>query len=403
MEVKMPFEFKFPDVGEGIAEGLIVKWRVAEGENVTQDQALVEIETDKAIVEIPSPKAGKVIKHHFAENETVRVGEVLVTIDVGGKETVQEQTATPQRAPAVVGELSEDLGFSTTTKAPIERAATTIPPTMPRVRQIAQELGVDLASIHGTGPAGRVSEDDVRRAAQGKAAADAEKYGPVERIPFSGTRKSTAEHLLRTTSTVAMVTHFDMADVNALDRLRKKLTEEKGVKFSFIPFFIRATIRALKKFPNFNASLDEATSEIILKKYYHIGIAIDTEHGLIVPAIRDADKKSLVELATLTAGFAERARNRTIGLEELHGGTFTISNIGMIGGIFATPIMPYPQSSILVIGHIKDMPIVQDGDLSIGKQAPLSLSFDHRLIDGADAARFVNHITQDLSNPDGLL
>lgn len=410
----MSYEFKFADVGEGIVEGLLVKWRVKEGDLISRDQIIADIETDKAIVEIPSPKEGTILKLHFGENDTVHVGDVLVTIGETGEKVEKSpskietpKVEPPKHPPSVVGELREDLGFeSSSSNKVIQKTTkgyeTSIPYAMPRVRQLADELGVDISSIHGTGPAGRISEEDIRRVAQGKVAGEAEKYGPVERIPFVGTHKSTAEHLIRTTSTAAMVTHFDVVDVDALDIVRNKMNAQNGRRLSYLPFFIRAVINALKAFPIINSSLDETASEIVIKKYYHMGIAVDTDHGLVVPVIRDADKKSLIELATLAEGFAERSRKRTVGVDELRGGTFTISNVGMIGGIFATPIMPYPQSAILAIGRIRDVPVVRNGKIEIGKQAPLSLSFDHRLIDGADAARFVNRIIEEITNPEKL-
>lgn len=387
----MAFEFKFPDVGEGIAEGLLVKWLVKEGDTVKEDQPIVEIETDKAVVQVPSPKSGTILKRFHNENDTVRVGEVLVTIGVAGEKVEEAKAETkqePKRQPSVVGDIKEELEFNTPSSSSFSGGV------LPYVRQLAKELKVDLTMIHGTGPGGRISEEDVRRSAQTKTAGEAEKYGAVERVPFAGVRKSVSERLLRTTTSVAMVTHFDMADVSEVDKVRGKL--------SYLPFFIRAITNALKDFPAINSSLDESTQEIIYKKYYNIGIAVDTEYGLIVPVIKNADGKKINELAEILKGIAERTRNRTVDLEELRGGTFTISNVGMVGGLFATPIMPYPQSAILAIGRVKDFPVVKDKKIEIAKQAPLSLSFDHRLIDGADAARFVNRIIEEMSHPEKL-
>lgn len=405
----MAFEFKFPDVGEGITEGLLVKWRVKEGDEIKEDQVVAEIETDKAVVEVPTPKAGKVLKLHFAENDTVRVGEALVTIGVADEKI--EAKAKPadlakekktERPASVVGELKEELEFAPQTPKAAVGEMQGARWAMPYVRQLARELSVDLGAIHGTGPGGRISEEDVRRAGQIKSAADGEKYGPVERVPFGGVRKSIAERLVRTTQSVAMVTHFDFADVGKLNMLRKSLEPTHG-KLSFLPFFIRALIHALQSFPPLNSSLDEAAGEIIYKKYYNIGIAVDTEYGLVVPVIKNADTKGIGELAKILAGISERTRNRTVDLEELRGGTFTISNVGMVGGVFATPIMPYPQSAILAIGRIKEVPVVRDGKIEAGMLAPLSVSFDHRLIDGADAARFVNRMIDDLAHPENLI
>lgn len=393
----MQFEFKFPDVGEGITEGLLVKWRANEGDSITEDQIIAEIETDKAVVEIPSPKKGKIIKRHFAENDTIRVGEVLVTIETAETEGTKK-TGETKPIPAVVGELKDELEFKTSPMPHPPAAPTSTVSVMPHIRELAKELKVDLTMIHGTGPGGRISETDVKRAAQLKNVCDAEKYGPVERVPFAGTRKSIAERLLQTMTSAALVTHFDFADVGELNKLRKQIAASSG-KISIMPFFVRAVTTALKEFPIINSCLDEVSGEIVYKKYYHIGIAVDTEHGLIVPVVKDADKKSLEEISKILIDLTGRAKNRTIGVDELHGGTFTISNVGMIGGTFATPIMPYPQTAILAIGKIRETAVVKEGKIAVETQAPLSLSFDHRLIDGADAARFTNRLIELLHNP----
>lgn len=300
------------------------------------------------------------------------------------------------KAPTVVGAISEDLGFGEVVPHVL---------ATPRVKALARELGANLASVKGSGPSGVITEEDVRKAATpGKASSTLsvsseltpEKFGPVERKPFVGTRKSIAARLLKTTTSAPLVTHFDIADVTALAEFRKK------EKVTYLPFLIRAVVRALQENPMLNAMLDEAKNEIVYVKYYNVGIAVDTERGLLVPVIKDADKKNIHELATELQGIAERARNRKIALEEMRGGSFTISNVGAVGGMFATPIMNYPQSAILAVGRIADAPVIHDGRVTAGKTWPLSVTFDHRLVDGADAARFCNVVIEALKNPEHL-
>ncbi|MBI4212076.1 MAG: 2-oxo acid dehydrogenase subunit E2 [Deltaproteobacteria bacterium] len=226
---------------------------------------------------------------------------------------------------------------------------------------------------------------------------DPDKYGPVERQPFQGVRKSIAARLLKTTTSTPLVTHFDFTDVSAVDAVRK------ANKLTYMPFFIKAVTEALKEYPRINSQLDEEKGEIVYLKYYNIGIAVDTPAGLMVPVIKDADKKSLAEISQALTDISERARSRTIKLEEMRGGSFTISNVGAVGGVFATPIMNYPQAAILAIGKIREVPMVRSGKIEIGKEVPFSLTFDHRLIDGADAGRFVNKMTELLKEPETML
>jgi pyruvate dehydrogenase E2 component (dihydrolipoamide acetyltransferase) len=420
----MPYEFKFPDVGEGITEGEIVRWLVKEGDRVGEHQSVVEIETDKAVVQLPSPKAGTVVRLHHREGDTVKVGETLVTIEEKG--TPAKPAAKPiekAKAVSVVGELEEAPEEEAPKpeekmlpKVSVEHALAT-----PAVRRIARELSVDLAKVEGTGVGGRVTEEDVRRAAEGakpkplKAQAEAKAkitkrefdlYGYIERMPLRGIRKATAKHMDQAVRTAAHVTHMDEADVTHLWEVReseKKIAEKKGVHLTFLPYIIKACIAALKDFPYFNATLDDEHEEIILKKYYNIGVAVDTPDGLIVPVIKAADMKSLLQLAVEIEKLAKAAEARTLDLAELKGGTFTITNIGVIGGTHATPIVNWPEVAILGTGRIKQRAVVRDGAIQARYILPLSLSFDHRVVDGAAAARFMNRIIQLLEEPDLLL
>jgi pyruvate dehydrogenase E2 component (dihydrolipoamide acetyltransferase) len=366
-------EFKFPDVGEGIAEGEIVRWLVKEGESVQEDQELVEIETDKALVTMPSPYAGKVVKLFGESGAVIKVGEVLATLDTTEKR---------KDAGTVVGNLEGEEILLTP-----EIQAT------PAVRALAKELGVDLSQMKGSGPAGRIEREDVEKVATKGAGQGKDAFGLVEKIPFRGVRRTIAKNVMETVRHVAAVTFMQEADITELEKER---AQEKGVKLTTLPFIIRAIIPALKAHPKFNASLNEEVGILILKRYYNIGIAVDTPEGLMVFPIKEADKKSFVELAHELEALAEKARSRTIDLSELKGSTFTITNYGAIGGSYGTPLIHYPEVVILGMGKIEDKPVVRNGQIVIRKILPLSLTFDHRVLDGAEAARFLNDVIQNL-------
>ncbi len=396
----MAKEFKFPDVGEGITEGEIVKWHVSEGDRVKEDDVIAEIETDKAVVELPSPYSGVVLKIHFKEGDIVKVGESLVTIGEKGEavEKPEGKAEEKLRAVAVVGELEE---------APEEGEIL----ATPAVRKLAKELGVDLAGVKGTGRGGRITREDVERAAKPRApkvkvTRKYDMYGHIKRVPIRSVRRATAKKMTQAWEKIPHVTHMDEADITHLFEVRakyKKMAEERGLKLTFLPFIVKAVTLALKEHPYLNATMDEETNEIILKHYYNIGIAVDTGEGLVVPVIKGCDEKSVLEIAKEIEVLAEKTRTRKIDLMDLKGGTFTITNIGAIGGTFATPIINYPEVAILGTGKIYEKPIVKDGEIVIRKVLPLSLSFDHRVIDGAEAARFMNDVMRRLSDPDILI
>ena len=401
--------FNFPDVGEGIHEGRVVEWLVAEGDVVAEDQPLLKVETDKAVVELPSPYAGTVLRLHAAADATIFVDEPLVTIGEAGEVPPEEA------APAATAEPAPGAVPSAPAASPTPQAKARRPLATPRTRAMARKLGVDLQSVVGSGSGGRITDEDVQRAAEGGtpvapvspsapvgvAAATAD--GEVERIPITHLRKMIATAMRNSKHTAAHVTHVDEADVTDLMahyRRAKPLIEERsGVRFTVLPFFIKALVTTLKKYPMFNASVDEESQEILLKKYHNIGIAVDTPEGLIVPVIRDADKKDMVELAAEIADKAERARSRQLGLDELKGGSCTITNIGPLGGVFATPIINYPELAIVGLHAIKERPEVVDGEIAIRKMMYLSVSFDHRYIDGAEAARFMSDLVRLVSEP----
>ena len=415
----MAFEFKFPDIGEGLTEGEIVRWLVKEGDEIKEGQPLVEVETDKALAEIPSPATGVVLKILAKEKEIVKVGQVIVIIGEKG-----EALAAPPPRPrsvGVVGELEEapeEAPSVTVTAEPVktvlvsEHALAT-----PAVRALAKELGVVINNVKGSGPEGRVLEKDVRQFADAKGkppepekkVAKVKKYdlyGYVDRIPLRGVRRSIAKAMVKSKYTAPHVTAMDEADVTELWKIRekeKKAAEKKGIKLTILPFIIKAVIAGLSEHPYLNATLDDENEEIILKKYFNIGVATDTPEGLMVPVVKNAKDKSILQIAQELTQLVEKARNRTIDLADLKGGTFTISNYGALGGIYATPIINYPEVAILGVGKIREMPVVRNGKLVVRKILSLALSFDHRVVDGAEGARFLNTVIARLEDPDLIL
>lgn len=421
----MATEFKFPDVGEGIQEGEVRKWYVKVGDVVQEHQTIVEVETDKAVVAIPSPKAGTILKIHFSEGQTIKVGETLATIGEKNEtvpstpspsQTQVTQAAkpkVPQKGVSVIGELEE--APEEEAEAPREILAT------PAVRRIAREKGIDLAKVKGTGPHGRILEEDLNQPSKPTAApAPSPKAASItparqveratgtdsDRIPLKGVRKTIATRVSQSVHTAAHATSMDEIDVTHLWEMREheeKIAKEKGIKLTFLPFIIKACVAALKAHPIVNSTIDAEKEEIVLKRYYNIGIAVDTEEGLIVPVVKDADKKGILDIAHEIVTLAEDTRKRTVNLQDLQGGTFTITNYGSLGGLFATPVINFPEVAILGTGRIFDKPVVRDGQVVIRKILPVSFSFDHRVFDGAEAVRFVNEVKKYLEDPDLLL
>jgi pyruvate dehydrogenase E2 component (dihydrolipoamide acetyltransferase) len=412
----MAFEFKLPDIGEGIHEGEIVKWLVKVGDTVEEDQPLVEVMTDKATVELPSPVAGTILEIRAKEGEVVEVGSVLVVIGAEGEEPKPdgreaERAPTPAKEPVSVA----------------AQAAQTAPPKRNRVlatpatRKLARELGVDITQIEGTGPGGRITDEDVRRFAEGKEVAPAleaeapERAAPThrvpteeleERIPLRGIRKRISDHMHHAVSTAAHFTYVDEVDVTELVKIREELkpvAEERGVKLTYLPFIVKASVAALKKHPYLNASLDHERGEIVLKRYYNIGIATATEQGLLVPVIKGADRLSILEIAREIERLASAAREGKIALEDLQGGTFTITSLGAMGGLLATPIINTPEAAILGVHEIKKRPVVIEGEITIRDIMLIALSFDHRLIDGHVGAAFAKEVKAFLEDPKLLL
>jgi pyruvate dehydrogenase E2 component (dihydrolipoamide acetyltransferase) len=444
-------DVKFPDVGEGITEGTLVKWLVKEGDEIKADQAVAEIETDKAIVEIPSPKSGKVAKLYGKEGDVIKVGSTLASLALPGEEVKPPEAKPAEAKPSGVKPLevkppqmrpTEEVRPAEPSREikpsevkPAEEIKPTKPPeevkkpekpkeapervlATPSTRRLARELGVDISKVEGTGPGGRVTDEDVRKFSQVKPEARPEAKPPAapevapeikameERIVIKSIRKTIGERMVQSKFTAPHVTSMDEADVTELVKLRekeKKAAEEKGIKLTYLAFIVKAVAVALKQHPYLNASIDSQKNEIVLKHYYNIGIAVDTPEGLMVPVIKNADQKSIMELAQETEKLAEEARTRKIKLADLKGNTFTITNIGSIGGIFSTPIINPPDVAILGVHRIRDMPVVVDGEVKVRKILPLVISFDHRALDGAQAARFMNTLIEHLKDPDLLL
>lgn len=435
----MSREFKLPDLGEGVAEGEIVKWLVHEGDSINEDQPMVEVMTDKATVQIPSPAKGKIGKIFAKEGQTAKVGDVLVAL-----EETDGSARTPASAPAPRNSIPTEAPTTTTPNAQSTRPQGVGIIATPATRKLARDLNVKIESVVGTGPAGRITEDDVRKASGGQGAVAAPEQpkmqqpatprpqviaavhtstvtssAPVpyastvarspgqmeERIPIHGIRRRIAEKMSKSLRTTAQVTHIDEVDFTQLIALReraKPAAEQQNIKLTFMPFIMLAAVASLKEFPYFNASIDDEKQEIVLKHYYNIGFATDTPNGLIVPVVKDVDKKSIFQIASELGDLSEKARVGKIALDEIQGGTFTITNIGTLGGTMSTPIINTPEVAILGVHKIQKKPVVRDDQIVIRDISYVSLSFDHRIVDGADAARFTTKLISILENP-GLL
>ena len=404
------FEFKFPDIGEGITEGNLLKWKVKVGDKVKQDQSLAEIETDKAVADIPSPVSGTVLKLHFKEHETIKVGDILITIADKGEKDIKEKKAETKKSVSVVGELEESEEEIPKVKQ-VEQTSIKKIQALPSVRKLAKDLNIDITTIKGSGKNGMITKSDIEDLAKQenkkteiKVVKKYDFYGYIERIPLQGIRKTIAKNMSQSYSIIPHVTHTDEADVTELVKLREKEklnAEKRNIKLTFLPFIIKAIILSLKNHSYVNSSLEQ--EEIILKKYYNIGFAVDTPDGLLVPVIKNADSKSILEIAKEIYELAEKAKTRKIDLGDLKGSTFTITNVGSLGGIYSTPIINYPECAIIALGKIKKQPKIIDFNIRIRDVLPLSFTFDHRIIDGAEAARFVNDIIKMLEDPDLLL
>lgn len=421
----MAFKFHLPDIGEGVVEGEVVHWKVAVGDTIKLDQAMVEIMTDKATVEIPSPRAGTIAAINFKEGEICPVGDVLVVIDDGtGAESnadAASDSGKPDAAPA-----AQPHAPAVATKTPINTQAATGQPAAhsgrkrvlatPATRRLARKLGVELAQVTPTGKRGRVTSDDVRRHTSAKAFptpvnGQITDFEPVsiptvegleERIPFRGMRKRIANNMARSTLTAAHFTYVEEVDMTELYAVRKQAkirATERGIKLTYLPFIVKAIVSGLKKWPQLNASLDETTNEIVLKKYYHIGIATQGPQGLMVTVLRDADKRSIFGIAEEIERLSVAAREGKATREQLTGSTFTITSLGKLGGVLATPIINFPEVGIVGVHKMEEKPAVRDHEIVIRWLMNLSISLDHRLVDGWDGAMFLQDVKTLLEDP----
>jgi len=405
----MAFEFHLPDIGEGVVEGEIVSWKVKVGDKVKLDQPIVEIMTDKATVEIPSPKAGTIAKINFKDGEICPVGKVLVVIDEEGapaQPQAQSQTKTPTPTPTPTAKTQPAVHAAGTGRIEVVDVSTSRDRVLatPATRRLARQMGVEIGRVPATGKHGRVTTDDVKRfttapvtTALAKAPAGAE-----ERIPLRGMRKRIAETMARSVHTAAHFTYVEEIDMTELVALRERAklrAAERGVKLNYLPFIVKAVVSGLKKWPMLNASLDEAAQEIVRKRYYHIGIAAQGPQGLAVSVIRDADRRSIFDTASEIDRLGDAVRNGTATRDELTGSTFTISSLGKLGGVLATPIINFPEVAIMGVHKIEEKPAVRDGQIVIRSLMNLSISVDHRLADGWDGAMFLQDVKTLLEDP----
>jgi len=405
--------FKLPDVGEGMAEAEVVRWLVRVGDRVELDQPVVEMQTDKAVVELPAPAAGRVTEIRWREGDTVPVGEVLLVIadESGGEGQAEAEKAAGAEANGVAGSAVPVPAFSRRRRVP----------AAPSTRRLARELGVDITQIQGTGPQGRVTDEDVRRAAAARREPDA---GPAEGTaspastktaadlpyreePLTRTRRVIADRLLFSVTRKPHATHFDELNADGLVRWvqkRRREQESSGRRVSFLPVLLKMIAVTLRKHPAFNAHFDEDSQTVRTYPSVSLGIAADTPRGLLVPVIPEVEKKSVEQIALELAEVTEAARNGTIPPERLKGSTFTVSNAGALGsGRWATPIINPPEVAILALHPVEQRPVVRDGQLAVGWVMNVSLSFDHRVLDGADAIRFTQTLARYVADPDRLL
>ncbi len=430
----MLYIFKFPDIGEGISEGKILEWFVKKGQEIKEGDSIVKMETDKVVADIPSPRTG-VVKNLFGKvGETINVGDALAEIEIEGEESeaegkAEEEVDVEEPGFGVVGQI-EDAGseaFLPSTGEGMEDdedAAEAEKPkrkalATPVARKMAKDLGIEINTVRGTGPAGRVMKDDIRRAFEEKQA------GPKVGRKTAGTsipkevperaeaeeltqiRKTIANKMVESKFTAPHATAFEEVEISRLMELRNEKKEqlaEQGVKLTYMAFIIKAVTHALKNHKKLNCRLDMERNRVIYNKYYNIGMAVDTPDGLVVPVIKDADRKSIIELANEIVDKIERAQNRELQLEELKDSTFSVTNYGAIAGIYGVPVINYPDVGILGVGRILKTPVVNENDeIVIGHILPLSLSFDHRIVDGAEASRFLSNIMTMLADPVAML
>jgi pyruvate dehydrogenase E2 component (dihydrolipoamide acetyltransferase) len=437
------YQFKFADIGEGVHEGTVLKWMFKVGDTVKDGDSLCLIETDKVNAEIPSPVDGKIVKIMAEVGEVIMVGEVLVTIDDGSESTTAEPTEAPtnnkkqdndqiemepeekKESSGVVGEIevsSDVIENSVENNASEVAVISEKVLATPVARKLAKDLGININTIKGSGNMGRIMKDDIYQAKDAQESSSKPKTtqqvqatvqvpelkvsGDVERIPLTKMRKTIAQNMVLSKTVIPHASTMDEYDLSKLVQFRKDnkaLVSSQGVNLTYMPFIIKAVTLTLKDYPMFNSSYDEINQELVIKKYYNMGIAVDTKEGLMVPVIKNADKKSIIELAKELEQISTEARDRTIKLDKLTDGTFTITNYGAFGSTYGVPVIKHPEVAIIGIGKIAKKPVVEDDQIVIREMMPVSISIDHRVIDGADAGRFLLRLKEYLNNPMLLL
>jgi pyruvate dehydrogenase E2 component (dihydrolipoamide acetyltransferase) len=434
-------ELKVPELGENVSQGDVTKVLVKVGDTVAHDQPVIELETDKATVEVPSSVAGVVKEIKVRPGEKVSVGAVILTVDDAGQTATETVAVPPPRQepdqpdqpeppdqpnapdPKVVA-MPRPAPPPTGTRPPqveVSRPKTLAAPASPSVRRLAREIGVDVDAVAGSGPDGRISQEDVKEHARRSLSSagttmastrgagiasprlpDFERWGPIDRQPMNNIRRKTAEHLSHAWTTVAHVTQFDRADITSMEELRSRFraqVEQAGGNLTVTAVLVKVLAAAVKQYPQFNASLDTESNSIIFKKYVNVGVAVDTEHGLLVPVIRQADQKNITQIAIELHQLSEKARARKLTLEEMSGGGISISNLGGIGGTYFTPIVNWPEVAILGVSRGSVQPVWRQDTFEPRQLLPLSLSYDHRVIDGADAMRFLRWVVDAVEQP----
>jgi len=456
----MAIEFKLPDLGENVESGDVLSVLVHEGDTIQANQNVIELETDKATVEIPCPHAGKVSKVHVQPGQTVPIGTLLLSIEAAAgadgagaapKSAAPARPAEPAKPAAAQAPAEEDEDdeppapakpapakaappkVAAPKAAPAvaqnggasardtDEAASVTAPAGPSTRRLARELGVDLRRVTGTGPGGRITREDIVSAVRHSSpilkvspnrqnmpdgVEDQDSYGCIRKQPLTKIRKTIAANMARSHSTIPHVTNFDDADITELERIRKgSIADYMGseIKLTMMAFVMKAVAQSLKLHPLLNASLDLENNQVVYKEYVNIGVAVDTERGLVVPVVREVDQLTIPQIAQALNDVANKGRNNQFAVEDLRGGTFTISNLGAIGGTYSTPIINHPEVAVLLLGRSRKLPIVIDDEIKIRLMMPLSLSYDHRLVDGAVAARFLNEVKGYLQVPGRLL
>ncbi len=432
----MRYIFKFPDIGEGVHEGKILKWHVEKGQRVAMGDPVVQVETDKVVADIPAPRDGAVVDRFGAVGEIINVGDALIELEIEGVTGAEAQAIAAEKPKPKTQEPVDEVGFGVVGTIEVAGdaavlpagseglpAAPAAPETAPRrkalatpvSRAMARELGVDIDQVAGTGPGGRVMKSDIqahydrlRTAAPAPvpATAPAPDVPRVEYEPLSMIRKAIARNMAVSKGTAAHMTVIDEVEVSELVALRrdhKDRLQARGVSLTYLPFVLKAVAGALKRHRSLNSQLDLENNRMVYKLDVNIGIAVDTDDGLVVPVIRHADRLSILELAARIQEFAVRARERKLTLDDFKDGTFTVTNYGAIGGLFGVPVINYPQAAILGIGRIVERPVVKDGQLAVGRVMPLSLSVDHRIVDGGATTRFLNDVMASLREPVGML